>query len=270
MVSHTVHLIRHAQGHHNLTPLNHSMPDPTLTPLGLSQCYALGDSFPYTPLITHIVASPLRRTLYTALESFPTLVQPPRNLKVIALPEIQETSDLPCDTGSALEVLQKEFAEGGEGEKWAGCIDLSLVAPGWNDKSSGTDWAPDKTSVEARAHKARLYLRDLANKYERDTGNEAHVVVVTHGGLLHFLTEDWCGFNAVAGTGWANTEFRSYNFKSPEESVREGVDMASMEEKPESLKMREGKEKSLTADEEREARAVGADVDLQPTVEDEV
>ena len=163
-----------------------------------------------------------------------------------------------------------EFAPGGDGEKWANCIDLSLVQSDWNDKSSDTPWAPDKTSVAARAHKARLYLRKLAQDFERETGKEAHIVVVTHGGLLHFLTEDWCGFNAVAGTGWGNTEFRSYNFKSPEESTREGVDMASIEEKPESLKRREGKEKSLTADEEREARAVGADVDMQPTIEDEV
>ena len=44
--------------------------------------------------------------------------------------------------------------------------------------------------------------------------------------------------------------------------------MASVEETKESLRRREGRKKSLTADEEREARAV--DVDLQPTVEDEV
>ena len=244
------------------------MPDPTLTPLGLTQCYALGDTFPYTPLVTHIVASPLRRTLYTALESFPTLVQPPKGLKVIALPEIQETSDLPCDTGSALELLQREFGVGGDGEKWNGCVDLSLVTDGWNDKSTGTAWAPDKPSVERRAQKARLYLRKLAQDFERDTGEEAHIVVVTHGGLLHFLTEDWCGYVQQAGTGWANTEFRTYNFKTVEESTRDGVDMASVQEKRESLQRREGKEKSLTADEEREARA--SNVEFQPTVEDEV
>ena len=143
-----------------------------------------------------------------------------------------------------------------------------MVTDGWNDKSPGTAWAPEKPTIEARAHKARLYLRKMAQDFEKETGNEAHIVVVTHGGLLHFLTEDWCGFNPFAGTGWDNTEYRTYNFKSPEESTRDGIDMASVEETKESLRRREGRKKSLTADEEREARAV--DVDLQPTVEDEV
>lgn len=29
---------------------------------------------------------------------------------------------------------------------------------------------------------------------------------------MHFLTEDWTGDGSAAGTGWENTEFRSYVF----------------------------------------------------------
>jgi len=201
----TVHLIRHAQGFHNLTPLNHSMPDPTLTPLGEMQCASLSSAFPYTPLVTHLVSSPLRRTLYTTLLSFEDLVLPAgaapgKGLRVIALPEIQETSDLPCDTGSAAQLLADEFAAG----RWAGTVDLGLVQEGWNDKGISTRWAPTPRNLERRSREARVWLRALARGWEegrRAVGGEeeAHIVVVTHGGLLHFLTEDWSGYEKRLG-----------------------------------------------------------------------
>ena len=231
------------------------MPDPLLTPLGITQCTALGAAFPYTPLITHIVASPLRRTLYTALESFPSLVAPPKNLKIIALPDIQETSDLPCDTGSDLALLQDEFGQG----RFANTVDLALVKEGWNDKSHATPYSPAKQKVEARALSARKFLHDLGRQYEEQTGEEAHILVVTHGGLLHFLTEDWCGYEQVLGTGWQNTEWRSYVFlEEGEQRMREGVDMWSLRESNESRLRRRGSEVELTADEERELRAVNS------------
>ena len=39
------------------------------------------------------------------------------------------------------------------------------------------------------------------------------------GGFLHYFTEDWAGSDRFQGTGWANTECRSYNFSGykPEE-----------------------------------------------------
>jgi hypothetical protein len=47
-------------------------------------------------------------------------------MKLIALPDTQETSDVPCDTGSEPEVLREEFA----GKP----VDLELVHKGWNNK----------------------------------------------------------------------------------------------------------------------------------------
>ncbi len=46
--------------------------------------------------------------------------------KVRALPNAQETADLPCDTGSPIEILRKEM----EGKK----VDLGLVEEGWDSK----------------------------------------------------------------------------------------------------------------------------------------
>jgi len=57
--------------------------------------------------------------------------------------------------------------------------------------------------VQKRAAKLRSWL------FNR---KEESVVVVSHGGFLHALTEDWNGFNATVGTGWQNCEIREFVF----------------------------------------------------------
>jgi len=174
----TIHLIRHAQGYHNLNNENHKMHDPLLTPHGEQQCRDLASSFPYTKSLDLIVASPLKRTIYTALLSLPSRT----DLTLIALPEIQETSDEPCDTGNSVEEIRKEF------EKTGRKLDLSLVTPDWNSKKGR--WAPSSETVAERCKVARHWLR---NRKEKD------IAVVTHGGCLHYLTEDWGDYNQFLG-----------------------------------------------------------------------
>ncbi|KAM3079504.1 hypothetical protein ACMFMG_005925 [Clarireedia jacksonii] len=235
----TIHLVRHAQGFHNLCPANHQMHDPLLTDLGLEQCRTLSQTFPHNSLITHLVASPLRRTIYTTLHSFPSVLA--RGTKVIALPEIQETSDLPCDTGSDKAVLEEEFSKG----EFKGMVDLGLVGEGWNVKT-GKYEASSKAS-DGRAREARVWLRDLGRGKE-----DVHVVVVTHGGFLHYFTEDWEDSSKFLGTGWANIEFRSYQFVD-----EKGDDAnASIKETRESRESRMGTEKELTREEQENLRRV--------------
>lgn len=58
-------------------------------------------------------------------------------------------------------------------------------------------------------------------------------------------------FSSIAGTGWANTEYRSYQFVD-----KTGEDPnASIEELPESRRRRQGSEIPLTDAETRELRA---------------
>jgi len=180
-----LHLIRHSQGFHNLSVENHALHDPSLTDLGKQQCRDLQANFPYHAKITHLVASPLRRTIYTCLLTFADEVE--QGLVVVALPEIQETSGLPCDTGSDASKLREEFGE-------AGKVDLSLVKDGWNNKKGR--WAAEASAVEKRAKDARLWLRDMASKSDTE---EVHIAVVTHGGFLHYLTEDWAGCEKFVG-----------------------------------------------------------------------
>ncbi|KAI1337083.1 phosphoglycerate mutase-like protein [Xylariaceae sp. FL0016] len=192
-----VHLVRHAQGYHNLYTENQKLRDPDLTKLGEKQCEDLCRLFPSHNKITHLVASPIRRTLYTCLLSFKPAVEAGK--KVIALPDAQEVSCHPCDTGLEPVVLKEEF-----GDK----VDFHLVPDGWNDKTLGSKYYPTADNLTARARRTRIWLRELLQEADDD----AEVVLVTHGGILHFLTEDFDGVILDHGTGWANTEHRSYKF----------------------------------------------------------
>jgi len=237
----TIHCVRHAEGYHNLNTANHSIPDPLLTSKGLSQCGKLSTTFLHHSRITHLVASSLRRTLYTCLLSFPDEVR--AGLKVVALPELQETSDLPCDTGSEPAALAEEFGKG----DYKDTVDLSLVQPGWNSKTGR--WSPAASAIEARARDARIWLRNLAKSQSGD--GDVDIVVVTHGGYLHYFTEDWEGTEKFTGTGWANCEYRAYEFLD-----QSGGDAAaSLIETRTSRAARRGSEKSLSADEQRELKA---------------
>ncbi|KAJ5173096.1 phosphoglycerate mutase family protein [Penicillium capsulatum] len=188
-----IHCVRHAQGIHNLNTANHVIPDPLLTDLGHEQCQKLRDNFPYHAQIDLVTASPLRRTIYTALEAFEPVFQAHKDMQLIALPDAQETSDVPCDTGSDPEVLRQEFA----GKN----VNIDLVQNGWNNKTGR--YAPTNHALKERARAARRWLKARPEK---------EIVLVTHGGFLHYFTEDWEDSSQYQGTGWVNTEFRSFVF----------------------------------------------------------
>ncbi|KAJ0168279.1 putative phosphatase SPAC5H10.03 [Colletotrichum tanaceti] len=196
-----VHLVRHAQGFHNLSLENEAIRDPLLTDLGKQQCAALRAAFPHHARLTHLVASPLRRTLHTCLLGFASDAAAPvgKSLRVLALPEVQEVSDAPCDTGSAVADIEAEFAHR---------VDFGRVPADWTDKSSPESrWEPTLEKLEKRSAEARRVLREIVG----DVRGDDHVVVVTHGGILHFLTNDWYGIGAKKGTFVSNPHPRTSN-----------------------------------------------------------
>lgn len=173
----TIHLVRHAQGYHNLNVENEKIRDPDLTPLGEQQCRDLRAAFPHHDKLTALVASPMRRTLYTCILGFGA--GPSAPYPIIALDTLQELSDLPSDTGSSVARLRDEF-----GDK----ADLCRVRDGlWTDKFGDTPFEPTKEKIEARAREARKALREIAGGVNSDS----HIVVVTHGAFLHFLTDEF-------------------------------------------------------------------------------
>ncbi|KAF2655243.1 PGAM-domain-containing protein [Lophiostoma macrostomum CBS 122681] len=231
-----LHLVRHAHGYHNLCIENHQLLDPLLTPQGEQQCVTLSKEMKEAALsIDCIVASPSRRALYTALLTFGDVLNSQPNLRIIALPELQETAALPCDVGLPLEELLREF----EGKP----IDFSRLDQDWNNKLSGP-FEPLVDLIQARAQKARKFLQ---SRPEND------VAVVTHGALLHFITEDWAGCLAGCGTGWKNCELRTYNFDM---SSKDAITNATILELPEPFRRRSHDLQPLSADEQLELREV--------------
>jgi broad specificity phosphatase PhoE len=186
----TLHLVRHAQGLHNISVENEKFPDPSLTEVGIEQCAALRANFTLHDQVAALVASPLSRTIQTCVEAFgtePLASTPSGKLsKIILVPTLQEVSDSPCDTGSDREHVEKTFGK---------IADLSRVPEGWNDKLNDTEWEPTLEKLQARAVKARNTLREICNQ----AGPDAHIVVVSHGAFLHILTDDFFGIDPDRG-----------------------------------------------------------------------
>jgi broad specificity phosphatase PhoE len=182
------------QGFHNLCVENHSMHDPLLTPFGEEQCTILRETFPYHQKISLLISSPLRRTIYTTLLSFShSLTNGHCKPTIVALPEIQETSDFACDTGSDVDKLREEMKANHVP------VDLSLVKPGWNVKSLDNKWAPSAEALTKRSREARVFIRDKIIELQKEGEKEPEIIVVTHGGLLHYFTEDWEDSGAYNG-----------------------------------------------------------------------
>ncbi len=59
-------------------------------------------------------------------------------------------------------------------------VDFSFVTEGWNSKLGR--WGTNSEPIKAGAAETRRWVKGR---------EEEVVVVVTHGGFVHFLTEDW-------------------------------------------------------------------------------
>ncbi|EXJ89298.1 hypothetical protein A1O3_02364 [Capronia epimyces CBS 606.96] len=207
-----IHLVRHAQGFHNLGTEFHSLRDPRLTPLGESQCATLqATHFPRERQqnISLVTASPLTRTIHTAHLTFsPALAngkcQP---AAILAIPDAQETSDYACDVGSEPAVLHALCDEQG----WK--VDLSLVKDDWTVKTLDSRYSPASSAIMARARAVRLLLRQKARDLLAAGDPAVEIVLVSHGSFLHFLTNDWEDADKLTGTAWENCEHRTYEFE---------------------------------------------------------
>lgn len=138
------------------------IPDPDLTKRGREQCERLREEFPYHDQVDCIMASPIRRTIQTALIGLEPAIAK-RGLKILLTPRAQETSSKPSDTGSPLPNLKEEF-----GDK----IDVQRMTHDWN--SNKGEWSMDTEYIERHVVQLRHFIHKL--EYE-------HVVLVAHGGV---------------------------------------------------------------------------------------
>jgi hypothetical protein len=93
--------------------------------------------------------------------------------------------------------------------KWRGCVSFDLVSVGeWGSKAGR--WASDQEALKQRARETRKWLREKMKQLSLSdshtpivNGEKQYIrgdcVLVTHGGFLHILTEDWEGFDVKAG-----------------------------------------------------------------------
>ncbi|KAI1159105.1 histidine phosphatase superfamily [Nemania serpens] len=193
-----IDIVRHGEGQNNVS--GHDILDPGLTRTGKKQCGDLQDSYPYMDRVRFIVSSPLRRTIHTAYIGFSGAIS--NDLPhVVLLPELQENSARPGDTGSPLSTLIDEFGFR---------IDTSeLRSETWYHKGPGTPYFPSLAKIEERARVARVWIRNRA----RELNDGDRLVVVTHGAFAHFLVQDFAGLRVARGSGvWLNAGFRSFKF----------------------------------------------------------
>lgn len=209
-----VHLIRHAEGIHNLSTDNHGIIDPVLTDRGKQQSRDLAVKLASRQAageldVGLVLASPLTRTISTALIAFEAPLASGKLPSIRAWPAVQEVSDVPCDRGSPLAVVSEEFGQ----DK----VDFGLVEEGWEHKRG--KYINTEAALLARAQDARRWLKELPH---------AEVAVVSHLCFLHLLTDDWENCESPVVSSWPNAELRSFTFAETD------YDDAALVETPES------------------------------------
>jgi broad specificity phosphatase PhoE len=160
--------------------------NPVLTSIGIEQCAHLRETFDKMGKVTHIFASPLRRTLETAIHSFYPALD--RGLKITAWPSLRETGDGPCNCGDSSADLAKKC------KGWP--VDLDLVHEGWEDETV------KQHEIVETVKKVHLDLLALVHavinggvwygKTYEPTDAGADMVFVSHGSLLHKVTGKLC------------------------------------------------------------------------------
>ncbi|KAJ2968506.1 hypothetical protein NUW58_g10208 [Xylaria curta] len=182
----SIHIVRHAQSMTNVS-LDFDHHDPELTELGHQQSTALAEQFKKLGKIDLVLASPMQRTIQTALNAFPDY-----NNKIVLIPDLQEYGTTPSDTGSSPDILLEKYGDAR--------LDYSFVTPDWTDKGPHTRYAPRFVAIRARS--ARIFIRSIAQRF-RDT--DANIVVVSHATFIGYLTK---GDENL----FLNAEYRTYYF----------------------------------------------------------
>lgn len=164
-----IHLVRHGQGFHQLEPLqeHRQIHDPSLTELGVRRCDGFNKHFPDYIHIDLVCASPMRRTIQTAMHCFHDRIPQTPTQQIFLLPLAQENTAEPCDVGSDTASIMREFGD---------LVDTTRVEAGWNSKQGV--YAPTPEALVARARQLRLWLRDRP---------EREIVVVGHGAFWDYV-----------------------------------------------------------------------------------
>ncbi|KUL90128.1 hypothetical protein ZTR_02021 [Talaromyces verruculosus] len=195
-----IHLVRHAEGLHNLRN-DPTIPDAPLSERGFDFAEELGRRFirEYSNSVGAVISSPLRRTIQTSLTAFSRILNSSQypnsfgwgvnNGVMLSLDaNLQEIADLPSNNGSNVNDLVDEFP-GLEPE-------IQKLDGNWPRSPVPQSLSQRKDEILGRLQ------RDLADLQNGPRGND--IIVVTHQGVLAILAPSanipvahWQTFNLV-------------------------------------------------------------------------
>lgn len=113
-------------------------------------------------------------------------------VRALSHPGLQEVSNDPCDTGTPLDELREEFPdiqfldELFPSDAWPRTRSIEL-------RKTGTIYDDQPGPLLARAVNFRKWLREEVNDKE--------IIVVTHGGFMHFFYDQWDDVPGDSGSG---------------------------------------------------------------------
>lgn len=192
-------LIRHAEGFHNRYRDYQTIIDPKLTDLGKHQCLAVRNQFSQHDKVSHILVSPLFRTIETGYHCFKPAID--RGVKITAMPQVTANAADGCNHGHAPEEIIA-WAKETFGNDVLDEESFRWLVPYWYQKSEGL-YEDNEAKLRMRASVARQIIQRAASS----AGDDAHIVVVSHWEFLPYLVGDDRG---QSGPQWDNAEWRSY------------------------------------------------------------
>lgn len=193
-------LIRHAEGFHNLYKDYQSIIDPTLTDLGKTQCLTVRGQYHHHDKVSHILVSPLFRTIETGYLCFKPAVD--RGIKITAMPEVTANDPDGCNRGHTAEEII-EWAKSTLGGDFLDENSFLGLPPYWHQKTEGL-YESSESKLRLRASVAR----DIIQRVARTAGDDSHIVVVSHWEFLPYLAMD-----DKTQPSWKNAEWRSYTIE---------------------------------------------------------
>ncbi|KAE8449823.1 hypothetical protein EG329_007300 [Mollisiaceae sp. DMI_Dod_QoI] len=176
-----VHLMRHAEAQKKTDIFGPKLKDPDLSDVGRAQCSTFAKEFKdHQSHVTHILCSPMKRAINTAIAAFPDVVG--KSLTVVAMPELQSLDKGPGGVGAGFTKLSKKYrVKEGEVAK----VDVTTFGrSGWNDKDHGA-WSP--SGAHWRVDFIKGFLRGLL---AAATDKIIEVVIISHRSFLKQLCKN--------------------------------------------------------------------------------
>jgi broad specificity phosphatase PhoE len=181
--------------------------DPGLSPGGITDAKSFPALYRHLRSPSIVVTSPLRRCLQTAVYAFGEQAKT-GTIRIIAHPDLQEVSNCPCDTGTPLDLLRKEFPLVEFPDErftviWPRSAEVRV-------QKRGTIYADEPNLLYKRALRIKQWI-----KCELDA---EEIVVVTHGSFAHFLFNDWSGTPGDSrsfGDQLGNAKARTFTMPGP-------------------------------------------------------